>query len=409
MNFVELNAAETLAAPIFLDWKSLRECTTVRLIIIVIFIILSRLGKMIHKSEMRDSLKLFISCLTCSAERGQIKTCKQYGVAMPMKTDAFDNRPQTEIGTQPRPRDGFTLIGLLAVIVAIGMVVVLLLPALARTKAQAQAIQCLNNHNMLAKAWTMYAADNNNRCVNNFGVAGTELEVNQETYRTWALNVMDWTTSSQNTNASLLQKGLFGSFVQKGLLGPYVASASSYKCPADHYLSTAQIQAGFQTRVRSYSMNGFVGYFSPCPTCVDGPVGSGSDPTYQGISYMDGSPWPQYITLTGISQPSKTFVFLDEQADSINDGYFDNGDQTEPSEPGATWTGSDIPGSYHNGACGFSFADAHSEMHKWQSSSVIVPVKFQAQGGTSGMDAGGSADRNWLCGHACLLPPGVSE
>jgi type II secretory pathway pseudopilin PulG len=317
-----------------------------------------------------------------------------------MKTDAFDNRPQTEIGTQPRPRDGFTLIGLLAVIVATGMVAVLLLPALARTKAQAQAIQCLNNHNMLAKAWTMYAADNNNHCVNNFGLEVSQSEIAQGICPTWCADVMDGTTSSQNTNASLLQIGL---------LGQYVASVSSYKCPADHYLSSVQIQAGFQARVRSCSMNGFLGYFSPCPTCMDGPVGSGEDPTYQGISW-DGSPWPQYLTLTGITQPSKIFVFLDEHPMSINDGYFDDGEQTDPSNPSyrSTWAGSDIPASYHNGACGFSFADTHSEMHKWLVPGTIVPVITTFPSPTPTCTTNNYTDRNWLCGHACLLPPGMS-
>ncbi len=231
-----------------------------------------------------------------------------------MKTDAIENRPWPEIRTQSRPREGFTLIGLLAVVVMLAILTVLLLPALARTKAQAQAIQCLNNCNLLGKAWMMYAGDNNNRFVNNFGMAGGTYA-----YRTWCVGNMDWTTSSDNTNGSLLQKGL---------LGPYVASVSSYKCPADNYLSATQIQRGFQARVRSYSMNCFVGYFSACPTCVEGPVGSGTDSTYQGLSWSSYG-WPQYITLTAIPKPSQIFVFLDEHPDSINDGYFDNGDQDD--------------------------------------------------------------------------------
>ena len=40
---------------------------------------------------------------------------------------------------------------------------------------------------------------------------------------------------------------------------------------------------------------------------------------------------------------------------SINDGYFVN----NPAQN--TWQ--DIPASYHNGACGFSFADGHAELH----------------------------------------------
>ena len=60
--------------------------------------------------------------------------------------------------------------------------------------------------------------------------------------------------------------------------------------------------------------------------------------------------------------PSNTFVLLDEREDSINDGYF--------VVDMAGWPGNssrlvDYPASYHNNAAGFSFADGHSEIHKW--------------------------------------------
>ena len=63
--------------------------------------------------------------------------------------------------------------------------------------------------------------------------------------------------------------------------------------------------------------------------------------------------------------PTKTFVFLDERDDNINDGYFVtemNG--FEPRKLNAL-TIVDFPSSYHNGAGGFSFADGHSEIKKW--------------------------------------------
>ena len=52
------------------------------------------------------------------------------------------------------------------------------------------------------------------------------------------------------------------------------------------------------------------------------------------------------------------WLFLDEHPDSINDGYF----ITDPNAN--TWQ--DLPACYHNGACGFAFADGHSEIHKWK-------------------------------------------
>jgi prepilin-type processing-associated H-X9-DG protein len=35
----------------------------------------------------------------------------------------------------------------------------------------------------------------------------------------------------------------------------------------------------------------------------------------------------------------------------------------------------DMPASFHNGACGFSFADGHSEIHKWLGSTIKPPFK----------------------------------
>ena len=64
--------------------------------------------------------------------------------------------------------------------------------------------------------------------------------------------------------------------------------------------------------------------------------------------------------------PSSCIVYLDEQADSINDAaYF------PPSSTPSKYTWHDLPGNYHSGGGSFSFADGHSEIHKWQSS--VVP------------------------------------
>ena len=36
----------------------------------------------------------------------------------------------------------------------------------------------------------------------------------------------------------------------------------------------------------------------------------------------------------------------------------------------------DVPAKYHNNACGFSFADGHSEIHKWIRAGAIPAVTY---------------------------------
>jgi prepilin-type processing-associated H-X9-DG protein len=84
-----------------------------------------------------------------------------------------------------------------------------------------------------------------------------------------------------------------------------------------------------------------------------------------------------------------TFVILDEREDSINDGVF----FTTPDDPGYL---PDIPSNRHAGACGFSFADGHSEIHKWISAYINqplspTPINNGNLTGTSGM-----GDWYWL-------------
>jgi prepilin-type N-terminal cleavage/methylation domain-containing protein len=63
--------------------------------------------------------------------------------------------------------DGFTLIELLVVIAISAILAALLFPALARAKAHARRIQCINNQRQLAMVWMLYAGDCLDRAVPN--------------------------------------------------------------------------------------------------------------------------------------------------------------------------------------------------------------------------------------------------
>lgn len=236
-----------------------------------------------------------------------------------------------------RARGGFTLIELLVVIAIIAILAGMLLPALAKAKAKGQGISCMSNLKQLQLAWRLYTDDNNDRLVPN-GDGGNS---------GW---VAGWLPTIQDaTNVNLLKTD--GDRTRKSYLWKYNESAGIYKCPADK--STVRIGGKTYPRVRSIAMNGNMNGNSWYTALID----------------------RQYYTFRKESEiirpaPSQAFVFLDEHPDAIDDGYF-----LVVVERRHAW--GNMPANYHNGACGFSFADGHAEIRKWKDphtlSKKIVP------------------------------------
>jgi len=101
----------------------------------------------------------------------------------------------------------------------------------------------------------------------------------------------------------------------------------------------------------------------------------------------------KFLKLSEIPSAAQMFVFLDEHADSIDDGIYmvyANG-------------GGDIPGSYHSGGTALCFADGHSELHLWRSRRTAVPVIYKNQTGDwHPDDAMGQEDMRWLRQRAAI-------
>ena len=103
-------------------------------------------------------------------------------------------------------------------------------------------------------------------------------------------------------------------------------------------------------------------------------------------------------------RPADVFVTLDEQADSINDGAF----MFNPGAAQGAEQWRDLPGSYHNGGCCFSFADGHSEIHHWLETAGVnrtpYPVLMKTYGSSSSSPWGKvvlgiSRDYEWMDDH----------
>jgi len=213
-------------------------------------------------------------------------------------------------------------------LVAVGVITVLAalsLPLLAAAKGKGKQTSCLNNLHQLGLAQQIYASDNSGQLVANLPDVPQYANVNS-----WVQG--DVQVAVQSTNPA---------YLRRGLLFPYVNQPSVYWCPAD------PSQIGGQPRVRSYSMNGWVG-----------------------SRYMETYPGQQgYRTFVRESEfttasPAAIWTMIDEHELSIDDGWFlvtmDN------SRPFASF-----PATRHRRAYTWNFADGHADL--WRLRDINTP------------------------------------
>src|SRR5271165_468915 len=133
--------------------------------------------------------------------------------------------------------DGFTMVELLAVMVMIAILAIVLLPALAGTKSDPRAFQCLNNQRQLILGWQMYAADNNDLLPANdypfLTAYRGQPPTTQSQMRNWVVGTMasslDANSASPPDIAELTDPNTE--------LSPYVKNYTAYHCPADNYIN----------------------------------------------------------------------------------------------------------------------------------------------------------------------------
>jgi prepilin-type N-terminal cleavage/methylation domain-containing protein/prepilin-type processing-associated H-X9-DG protein len=260
-------------------------------------------------------------------------------------------------------RRAFTLIELLVVIAIIGILAALLLPVLSRAKQSAQGTMCLNNGKQMMTAIHLYTSENNdffppnpddgnilpgyNWCSGNAGIGGLQ-EFDPDVLK--------------DPNRSLLISYLGG-------------NVAVFKCPADKrvgpYQGTDPALIGQSVpAARTFSMSQAVGTIDPGYDTT----GPGAGATHSGTPNLSvngpwlsndypnnrrNSPWSTYGKLADIRNPSPSslWVLVDEDVNGLNDAAFAFGMESPQ------WI--DAPGTYHNGGCGFAFADGHSETHHW--------------------------------------------
>jgi len=175
--------------------------------------------------------------------------------------------------------------------------------------------------------------------------------------------------------------------LSKSPLWPYLGKRpDAFHCPADPAAVT--INGRQLPRVRSISMSQV---FSR---------GEWLDRQYNSSQMV----WRTYSKLNRIAIPAKTFLFIDEHPDSINNGAFANAcTSNQPTDPPGVSSVIDIPANQHEGGCGISFSDGHAEIHHWKGTMLsLAPMKLDGTIPLNLPSRDSWVDMHWLAANTTI-------
>ena len=282
-------------------------------------------------------------------------------------------------------RLAFTLIELLLVIAIIAILAAILLPVFSHAKQRAQGIHCVSNLRQMTLGWQVYTDENGNHFPPNAAMGHNHPAVGEDAGNpSWVAGVLtvsglNYAGVDDNTNAMKLVGAPYNRF---GSIGDYVKAPGVYHCPGD----PSQDYASSQLRVRSISMNGWIN------------LGK----TNASDSELWDEPFKKFTKPTdfGSKSPSDVFVFLDERAESINDGWLwvsTSGYNSDGSVNADNLEIADLPAIYHNRCSAFSFADGSAVLHRWTDADT-----YSLQFESSPQSTPGNLDVAWLMTHATV-------
>ena len=259
------------------------------------------------------------------------------------------NNPQPRA---PRPiptRAAFTLIELLVVIAIIAILAAMLLPALARAKAKAAQISCLNNNKQISLGMLMYIEDNKG----DFPACGSR--------STYGFHVEDW-IYWRNQAPNTLDKSPITAGLGK-------INTNMFRCPMDRDNSDRIAEGApyynYSYTVVSYGLNGTV------------------NPGLSTIIELSGA--VHLFKITSVKGPSHKIMVTEEKTTHkpgdaweipdtgsiVNDGRFAVGG-APAGGPANGWSGDDIT-IRHNKRGNVVFVDGHAE--------PVLPRFWQASDG----------------------------